>query len=62
MSQQILTPILTRGLKSISDDDLCSGCVHCQQKDGDLSRCTQSWPGLENPDAYVGSPRFQCNK
>jgi hypothetical protein len=31
--------------KSISDDDLCSGCSACVYRPGNLSDCTLNWPG-----------------
>lgn len=49
-----LRPItFSAGLKSISDDDLCSDCVNCKFQPCDLSSCSENWPGLENKDAYV---------
>ena len=33
------------GLRSISDDDLCSDCGHCQYAPGEMSGCAKSWPG-----------------
>jgi hypothetical protein len=41
------------GVKSISDDDLCSDCAKCHYNPGDMSRCDFDWPGLENADGYV---------
>jgi hypothetical protein len=29
---------------SISDDDLCSACQHCDYRPGDLSGCDLDWP------------------
>lgn len=41
------------GVKSISDDDLCSGCMHCDYQPGDMSGCRLGWPGMEDADGYV---------
>lgn len=41
------------GVKSISDDDLCSGCDHCEYVPGELSGCTEGWPGQQDADGYV---------
>jgi hypothetical protein len=41
------------GVKSISDDDLCSDCSKCNYQPGALSRCAASWPGQEDADGYV---------
>lgn len=41
------------GQKSISDDDLCATCGHCGYNPGELSGCSQGWPGLEDADGYV---------
>ena len=38
--------------KSISDDDLCSDCLHCHYLPGEMSTCALSWPGNANAD-YV---------
>lgn len=47
-------PITRSGeLKSISDDDLCSSCVNCDYKPGELSSCFKNWPGSEDADGYV---------
>lgn len=49
-----LRPISTSGeTKSISDDDLCSACSHCDYQPGEMSRCMLSWPGAEDRDGYV---------
>lgn len=49
-----LRPIsFSGGVKSISDDDLCSGCHHCTYRPGEMSRCILMWPGLEDEDGYV---------
>ena len=59
MSNFDLRPIkLSGGMKSISDDDLCSGCRACQFKPGELSGCQKNWPGLEDADGYV----LQCDE
>lgn len=53
-SDAALRPISSSGgVKSISDDDLCSDCRHCQYQPGEMSRCDQSWPGQECQDGYV---------
>lgn len=41
------------GVKSISDDDLCSNCRHCDYNPGEMSGCASAWPGLENENGYV---------
>lgn len=41
------------GVKSISDDDLCSQCRHCDYQPGDMSCCSLGWTGLEDADGYV---------
>ena len=43
---------LNLGLLSISDDDLCSTCMHLQYNPGGLSRCTLGWPGEFDDDGY----------
>lgn len=49
-----LRPIsYSAGVKSISDDDLCSGCRHCFYQPGDMSGCALFWPGQEDEDGYV---------
>lgn len=49
-----LKPIsFSGGVKSISDDDLCADCQHCQFKPGDMSACALKWPGLEDANGYV---------
>jgi len=48
------------GRKSISDDDLCSDCTHCQYRPGELSECKVGWPGQQDEDGYVETcKRFQ---
>lgn len=39
--------------RSISDDDLCSGCAHCDYRPGELSSCSKDWPGTSDADGYV---------
>lgn len=43
--------------RSISDDDLCSGCMHRADVQGELclSACAKAWPGVANPDGYIVS-------
>lgn len=49
-----LRPIsFSGGLKSLSDDDLCSDCKHCQYEPGGMSACEKSFPGKEDEDGYV---------
>lgn len=47
--------------RSISDDDLCSLCKHCDYKPGDMSTCEYDrdgeWPGETTEDGYV----YECN-
>lgn len=43
------------GVKSISDDDLCSDCVWCTYNPGDMSGCQKDFPGKEDEDGYVVS-------
>lgn len=51
---QALRPVsASGGLKSISDDDLCATCAHCQYRPGEYSGCTKNWPGKEDADGYV---------
>lgn len=45
--------ISTAGAKSISDDDLCANCHHCQYRPGEMSTCALNWPGTEDGDGYV---------
>ena len=40
--------------RSISDDDTCSECRHCDYQPGELSTCALGWPGHSNEDGYVG--------
>lgn len=50
----VLTPIsFSGGVKSISDDDLCSNCRQCDYQTGEMSGCKLGWPGHEDPDGYV---------
>ncbi len=39
--------------RSISDDDVCSGCAHCAFEPGSLSTCSVGWPGSVDADGYV---------
>jgi len=49
-----LKPIsFSGGVKSISDDDLCSDCQNCAFRPGEMSSCSQNWPGMEDPSGYV---------
>ncbi len=41
------------GVKSISDDDLCATCSHCDYKPGEMSGCREGWPGEQDRDDYV---------
>ena len=53
-AKRVLRPAsYSAGVKSISDDDLCSGCRHCDYRPGDMSGCALSWPGLEDENGYV---------
>lgn len=51
-------PIFRRHFKccnfglSISDDDLCSECVHLNYNPGEYSHCRLNWPGWFDGDAY----------
>lgn len=41
-------------LRSIDDDDLCSGCANCRYQPGENSGCVLDWPGVfptEGPQA-----------
>lgn len=54
MNKSALQPIsFSGGVKSISDDDLCSQCCHCGYQPGEMSGCQMDWPGLEDADGYV---------
>ncbi|KGH30823.1 hypothetical protein [Comamonas testosteroni] len=48
-----LVKIQTSGVKSISDDDLCASCGHCNYCPGDMSSCSKGWPGYQDKDGYV---------
>ena len=41
---------------SISDDDLCADCVHCDYQPGEASDCRKEadgkWPGEQDEDLY----------
>lgn len=53
-SQQQSKPLCFAGrMKSISDDDLCASCLHCNYQPGDMSGCSENWPGVEDDDGYV---------
>lgn len=41
------------GVKSISDDDLCSQCCCCDYQPGEMSGCNNGWPGQEDVSGYV---------
>ena len=42
-------------MKSISDDDLCSACMHCAYNPGEQSECSRSFPGTASDDGYITS-------
>jgi hypothetical protein len=49
-----LRPIsFSGGVKSVSDDDICSTCRNCDYQPGDMSSCSKGFPGFENQDGYV---------
>lgn len=48
-----LVKIQASGVKSISDDDLCASCGHCNYRPGDMSSCSKDWPGYQDMDGYV---------
>lgn len=59
MNKKELQPIsFSGGVKSISDDDLCSQCGHCDYQPGEMSGCNKGWPGLEDADGYV----WECSR
>ena len=39
--------------RDISDDDLCSQCVHLAYAPGGFSVCARAFPGWADPDGYV---------
>jgi hypothetical protein len=39
--------------RSISDDDLCAKCRHCDTQPNDLSFCHLNWPGKQDADGYI---------
>lgn len=41
--------------RSISDDDLCSSCKHCDYQPGELSTCSKRWPASLDADGYAVS-------
>ena len=53
--QKVVAIVTPGGPKSISDDDLCSTCTHCQYQPGEQSGCTQNWPGQQDSDGYISS-------
>ncbi|MHB1678657.1 MAG: hypothetical protein ACYCSS_14220 [Sulfuriferula sp.] len=54
MGKNTLQPIsFSGGAKSISDDDLCAQCRHCNYQPGEMSCCNKEWPGREDADGYV---------
>lgn len=54
VARKELKPITySGGVKSISDDDLCSDCQNCAFCPGEMSSCSQDWPGMEDPSGYV---------
>ena len=53
MSQEKMIRIQAIGLKSISDDDVCSDCNECKLQPNGLSACAMGWPGRESPDGYI---------
>lgn len=53
-TNNVLRPISFSGdVKSISDDDLCAECGHCDYQPGEMSGCKLNWPGQEDADGYV---------
>lgn len=53
-------PVLSKGPmatgpRSVSDDDLCSDCGHCQYMAGEMSTCDLGFPGHADDDGYVTS-------
>ena len=40
-------------MKSISDDDLCSACMHCTYRPGELSACSADFPAAPDVDGYI---------
>ena len=48
-----LRPMSQMQLQSISDDDICSDCSHCRYQPGQLSECSQNWPGSADLDGYA---------
>lgn len=39
--------------RSISDDDVCAVCTHCDYRAGEQSTCSQGWPGQSDAAEYV---------
>ena len=48
-----MSQVMYGGVRSISDDDLCSSCAFCAYQPGELSACEESWPTQEGPSEYV---------
>jgi hypothetical protein len=44
--------------RSISDNDLCSECLQCRYKPGELSTCDAAWPGVKDDDYIVACAQF----
>jgi hypothetical protein len=49
------------GVKSVSDDDLCSNCKSCQYRPGEMSGCDLGWPGRQDEDGYVNDCGSFCS-
>lgn len=47
--------------KSISDDDLCATCTHCQYASGELSNCVNHWPNRLTPDYIEDCIDYQAS-
>ena len=39
----------------ISDDDICSDCLHCVYQPGDESNYMKDFPGARDQDGYITS-------
>ena len=48
-----LTIISDHTTRKISDDDICSACMHCGYHPGDQSECELNWPTKVNEDGYI---------
>lgn len=58
-TKRVLRPATySNGVKSISDDDICADCRHCDYQPGGTSGCELLWPGLEDDSGYVQ----ECDK